>query len=118
MTSRSFLGRCSNGIWPNRLSQADHRMNHVRGWVQQRLHTLGRECMTDDKLNWYARVPELKLYDGSALLTEEEWLSCPLSWVMLRHLYRNRNGRKRRLFAVACCRHISDFIPAPFFPLL
>jgi transposase len=40
------------------LSQADHRMNHVRGWLQQRLHTLQRlmpirlvetDC-TDDRL--------------------------------------------------------------------
>ena len=37
-------------------------------------------------------------------VTEAEWLACEHSLPMLRHLGKKANGRKLRLFAVACCR--------------
>ena len=37
-------------------------------------------------------------------VTEAEWLACENSLPMLRHLGKKANGRKLRLFAVACCR--------------
>jgi hypothetical protein len=37
-------------------------------------------------------------------MTEAEWLACEDSLPMLRHLGKKANGRKLRLFAVACCR--------------
>lgn len=63
---------------------------------------------------WLARHGE----SGHVELTEEEWLSCPLPSLMLRYLYRVSNGRKRRLFAVACCRRITPLIPPRFLPLV
>ncbi len=55
---------------------------------------------------------------GAVTMKEEEWLRCPLATVMLRFLYAYPNGRKRRLFAIACVRRIADSIPTRFLPFI
>ncbi len=57
-------------------------------------------------------------HPDAAPLTEGEWQRCPLPSVMLRYLYAHPNGRKRRLFAVACCRRIAALTPPRFLPLV
>ncbi len=44
------------------------------------------------------------------LMTEEEWLACEDSMSMLLILRDRASGRKVRLFAVACCRHVWEFL--------
>jgi hypothetical protein len=43
-------------------------------------------------------------------MTEAEWLACNFPWFALHRLGRTAIDRKRRLFAVACCRRIEDLI--------
>lgn len=55
---------------------------------------------------------------GAVDMTEEEWLRCPLPNVMLKFLYAHPNGRKRRLFAVACLRRLAHTMPPNFLPFI
>jgi len=72
-------------------------------------------------MNWQVTYREwLERYraPGAVAMTESEWQRCPLSAVMLRFLYAYPNGRKRRLFAVACLRRALASIPPNFLPFV
>ena len=72
-------------------------------------------------MNWQVTYREwLERYNapGAVAMTEAEWLRCPLPAVMLRFLYAYPDGRKRRLFAVACLRRVVASIPPKFLPFV
>jgi hypothetical protein len=44
-------------------------------------------------------------------MTEEEWLACDDPWSMLRFHRDRAKERRARLFAVACCRAVYNWLP-------
>jgi hypothetical protein len=44
-------------------------------------------------------------------MTEAEWLACETPDLMLDHIQNQVSARKRRLFALACCRRIASLLP-------
>jgi hypothetical protein len=48
-------------------------------------------------------------------MTEEEWLTCDDARAMLRAVASGASDRKKRLFAVACCRHLGRLPTVPEF---